>query len=152
MWYHDLIVEVLHPFLHESVWDEVGLMISSQNVSNIHIAYNFENNVIFSHMPHQSHQSHLNHINHIDHFNHPPIIPHHSRLVEDMIDTCGIETRGSSNDAMNRVALFQQKLRQIRPILPGLKQKNGSFGFVGGVHLQGDCSRGAQRLERFLLF
>ena len=40
------------------------------------------------------------------------------RVLVDVVNTLGIEQRRATLDAMDYVALFQQKLRQIRAILP----------------------------------
>ena len=49
-------------------------------------------------------------------------------LIE-MIDTVGIEKRGPTLDAVNRVAFFQQQLGKIGAVLAGDTGDKGDFVF-----------------------
>lgn len=41
------------------------------------------------------------------------------RILVDMVDPLGVEQRGAALDAMHLVALLEQKLGQVRSVLPG---------------------------------
>ncbi|MPN47678.1 hypothetical protein SDC9_195282 [bioreactor metagenome] len=49
------------------------------------------------------------------------------RILVEVIDALGVEGGGTTLDAMDLVALFQQKFRQIGAVLTGDSRDQGSF-------------------------
>ena len=52
------------------------------------------------------------------------------RVLVDVVNTLGIEQRRATLDAMDNIALFQQKLRQIRAILPSNTRDQRDFSHL----------------------
>jgi len=62
-------------------------------------------------------------------------------VAVDVVDAAGVEGRRTTDDAVDRVALRQQKFRQVRAVLAGDSSDESNFSCVR--HL--DCMRGRRR-------
>ena len=69
--------------------------------------------------------------------------------VEQMVDPRRVEQRGPPLDAVDDIALFEQKLRQVAAVLSGDARQQGDFavGF-GKRHARASCADFIRLLQR----